>query len=101
MLGNVEMMIAEFCNLGQMGNADNLVMFGKRGKFFTHNLCHTPSDTGVNLIKYNGLSVWASIAFSASTTRESSPPETMLDSGLRGSPTFGAIKKTAWSIPVS
>ncbi len=41
------------------------------------------------------------MAFKASTTLESSPPDTMLESGFKTSPTFGAIMKVALSIPVS
>ena len=46
-------------------------------------------------------SVWARMDFSASTTRDSSPPEAMAASGFSASPTFGAMVNTARSMPLS
>ena len=46
-------------------------------------------------------SVRANMAFRERTTLESSPPEAISERGFNDSPTFGAIIKVAWSIPVS
>jgi hypothetical protein len=54
MFGNTEMVIAEFSDLGQVRNADYLVMAGKFRQFASHHFGGAASDTGINFIKYNG-----------------------------------------------
>ncbi len=53
-LGDSEMMVPESGNLRQMGDADDLMMFGEIQKFFSDNLRHPSADAGVHFIKNDG-----------------------------------------------
>jgi hypothetical protein len=48
------MPVAELGDLGQVGNADDLVMFRKIGQFFPHDFGHATADSRINLIEYDG-----------------------------------------------
>ena len=53
MLGYAEVMLAEFGDLGQMGNTNYLVMAGKLRQFATDHFRRAAADAGIDFIKNN------------------------------------------------
>ena len=45
------MMVAEFCDLRQVGDTDHLMMLGKIGQFFANDLGHAAADAGIDFIE--------------------------------------------------
>jgi len=102
-LDDAQMLVAEFRDLGQMGDAQNLVALGQATSFLPTSSAVPPPMPASTSSKttVSRSSPRARMALRASTTRESSPPDAIAARGLMASPTLGAIRKPARSAPLS
>ena len=50
-------MITEFCDLGKMGDTDDLVMLRQFRQLTADHLCRSAADTGIHFVKDDGLNL--------------------------------------------
>ncbi len=102
------MMIGEPCDLREMRDAQHLARCGELLQSPAHRFRRAAADAGVHFVEHQCSRSRSSMrragevqAFSASATREISPPDAILSSGFGSSPTFGEIRNSIASAPDS
>ena len=91
------MVIGESRDLRKMGYTEYLVATGQILELFSDCFRSSPTNAGINFVKNQGAlhatvlfpsrrSPASTLAFNASRTRDSSPPEAICSSGSNGSP---------------
>lgn len=97
----LNMSIGSGGNNCKVRNTEYLLITGQFFQMFCNSAGNLSADTGIYFVKYQGIRFigGSQTVFSASMTRESSPPDAILLSGLTGSPGLVLIKNSTESNP--